>query len=191
MASWAAARLTKQIQEVSSMDIQPEGTLIELVRYNNWANAQVLAACQELTASQLAATAPGTYGSIHKTLGHIIDAEADYVDRMTGNGPQPAFRWEDGPSVTELSAFAEQVAAALLDAAERIPPTQMVHEEEEGEFLDYQARHLFIQTINHGIEHRTNITTILAGMGLPAPDVAGWAYLEAHPDRFEMKMGRL
>ena len=28
------------------MEHQPETTLVELIRYNNWANAQVLAACQ-------------------------------------------------------------------------------------------------------------------------------------------------
>jgi len=106
---------------------------------------------------------------------------------MAGDRPQPPFRWEDGPSLDDLAIFAKQVASALLDAAQRISPTHLVHEEEDGETLDYQARHLFIQTINHGIEHRTNITTILSSLGLPAPEVDGWAYLFAHPDRFELK----
>ena len=173
------------------MENQPETTLVELICYNNWANAQVLAACQALTADQLAATAPGAYGSIHRTLGHIIAAEADYVGRMTGDGPQPPFRWEDGPAVADIAAFAGQVAGALLDAVQRIPPTHLVHEEEDGQFIDYYARHLFMQAINHGIEHRTNITTILSGLGLPAPEVDGWGYLFSHPDRFEFKEGSL
>jgi len=169
----------------------PESTLVELIAYNNWANKQILAACQGLSADQLAASAPGAYGSIHATLGHIIHAEADYVGRMTGEPPQPPFKWQDGPTVTELSAFAKQVGAALLDAARRIPPTQMVHEEEDGQYIDYQARLLFMQAINHGIEHRTNITTILSALGLPAPEVDGWGYLFSHADRFEMKEGSL
>ena len=133
---------------------------------------------------QLAASAPGAYGSIHRTLGHIIWAEADYVGRLTGVRPQARVRPEDGPSVAEISVFAEQVAAALLDAVQRTPPTSIVHEEEEGLFMDYQARALFIQVINHGIEHRTNITTTLSGLGLAAPEVDGWAYLFAHGDPF-------
>lgn len=169
------------------MEHQPEPTLIELIRYNNWANAQVIAACRELTAEQLAAAAPGAYGAIHETLGHIIFAEADYVGRLTGNRPQPPFKREDGPTVADLAAFAEQVAVALLDAAQRVSPTHMVHEEEDGQTIDYQARHLFIQTINHGVEHRTNITTILSGLGLPAPEVDGWSYLFAYPDRFALQ----
>jgi uncharacterized damage-inducible protein DinB len=171
------------------MQHQSEPTLIELIRYNNWANAQIIATCQELTAEQLAAAAPGTYGAIHETLGHIIFAEADYVGRLTGDRPQPSFKREDGPTVADLAAFAEQVAAALLAAAQRIPPTQMVYEEEDGQTIEYQARHLFIQTINHGVEHRTNITTILSGLGLAAPEVDGWGYLFAYPDRFALKEG--
>jgi len=110
---------------------------------------------------------------------------------MTGDAPQPPFQWEDGPAVADIAAFAGQVAEALLETAQRIPPTHLVHEEEDGLFIDYHARHLFIQVINHGVEHRTNITTILSGLGLPAPEVDGWAYLFAHPERFELKEGSL
>ena len=173
------------------MEIQPETTLVELIRFNNWANAQIIAACQELTPDQLATAAPGAYGSIHRTLGHILAAEADYVGRMTGDGPQPPFRWEDGPAVADIAALAGQVADALLDAIQRISPTHLVHEEENGQFIDYHARHLFNQVINHGIEHRTYITTILSGLGLPTPEVDGWGYLFSHPDRFELKEGSL
>jgi uncharacterized damage-inducible protein DinB len=168
---------------------KPETTLVELIRYNNWANAQVLAACQKLVIDQLATAAPGTYGTIRDTLEHLIRAEADYVGRLTGDRPQQSFKWEDQPNLADVSTFAEQVAGALLDAVQRIPPTQIVHEEAAGQFLDYQARFLFIQAINHGIEHRTNITTILSGSGLPAPEVDGWSYFWSHPDRFEVKEG--
>src|SRR5690242_2472548 len=127
----------------------PETTLVELIRYNNWANAQVLAACQKLDASQLAAAAPGAYGTLRDTLAHIIRAEADYVGRLTGDFPQPSFQRADSPALADLSAFASQVADALLAAVQRIPPTDIVHEEEDGQTADYQARALFIQVINH------------------------------------------
>ena len=34
------------------MENQPESILVELIHYNNWANAQVFAACQKLSADQ-------------------------------------------------------------------------------------------------------------------------------------------
>jgi uncharacterized damage-inducible protein DinB len=169
------------------MKMQPEPTLVELIRYNNWANAKVFAACQMLTEEQLAASAPGAYGSIHATLGHIIAAEADYTNRLTGEGPQPLFRWEDRPGLDDIFAFSSIVASALLDAVQRVPPDHIVHEEEDGNTMDYKASLLFIQAINHGIEHRTNITTILSGLDLPTPEVDGWGYLFAHPEPFALK----
>jgi uncharacterized damage-inducible protein DinB len=173
------------------MEFQPEPTLVELIRYNNWANTQILAACQALTAEQLATAAPGAYGSIHNTLGHMIRAEADYIGRITGKRPQPPFEWSDDPSLAEVAVFAKHVAAALLDVIQRVPPTQMVYEEENGFTMEYQARQLYMQTINHGIEHRTNITTILAGLGITTPEIDGWGYLFAHPDRFAMREDRV
>jgi uncharacterized damage-inducible protein DinB len=169
------------------MDNPAESTLVELIRYSNWANAQVLAACQDLTDEQLDTGTPGSYGSIRDTLMHMLWAEADYVGRMTGDRPWPAFKREERPTLAGLAEFAGRVASALLDAVQRVPVTQIVHEEEDGEFLDYQARHLFMQAVNHGIEHRTNVTTILSSLGIPVPEIDNWGYLFAHPDRFELK----
>lgn len=173
------------------MDAPADSMLIDFIRYNNWANAQLFALCEQLAPEQQRASAPGGYGSIHATLGHLISAEASYVGRLTGDEPQPPFEWTDPPSVAQLAAFAPAVAVALLDAVQRIPPTQMVREEEDGLFVDYQARVLFIQVVNHGIEHRTNITTILSGLGLEAPELDGWAYTWAHPDEFKIAEGSL
>ncbi len=173
------------------METQPETTLVELIRYNNWANAQVFAACQKLTIEQLETSAPGAYGTIHETVEHIIRAEAGYIGRLTGNRPQPPFRWREQAPLADLVAFAPTVASALLDTIQRVPPDHIVHEVEEGNTFDYQARLVFIQIINHGIEHRTNITTIMSGLGLNAPQVDGWGYLSSHPDRFGYKEGKL
>lgn len=169
------------------MQPQPEPTLVELIRYNNWANAQVFAACQQLTPQQLATSAPGAYGSIHATLGHMIAAEADYIHRLMGEGPQPPFRWEDEPALDDIFVFSRSVAAALLDAVQRISPDHIVHEEEDGNTIDYKASLLLIQAIIHGMEHRTNVTTILSAMGLPDLEVDGWGYLFAHPETFALQ----
>jgi uncharacterized damage-inducible protein DinB len=90
-----------------------------------------------------------------------------------------------------MSAFAAQLGQAFIDIAQRVPPTQNVHEEEDGKTIDYQARQLFMQVVNHGIEHRTNITTFLSSQGLPVPEVDNWGYMWAHPDRFAVKEGEV
>jgi uncharacterized damage-inducible protein DinB len=159
----------------------------ELIRYNNWANRLVLDACKKLSDDQLATPIPGAYGTIRETLEHIVRAEAFYVELLTGDRPQPPFQWEARPGLDEVSDYADQVGRALIDVADRIRPTDPVDEQGEDWQLHYEALALFIQIIDHGIEHRTNITTILnQGLQEP-PEVDGWAYLWAHPDRFDLK----
>ncbi len=171
------------------METHPEPTLVEFIRYNNWANQQVLAVCVSLSDSQLLAPIPGAYGSIRHTIGHMLYAEADYIGRITGTRPQPPFNWEDGPTLAEMAAFAPQVGEAFLDVVQRVPATQIVREEEDGMFLEYTARQLYMQVVNHGIEHRTNITTLLNNMGIGVPEIDGWGYMWTHKERFEAKEG--
>ena len=169
------------------MPVPPDSTFTEFILYNNWANQQLLQACQNLSEDQLAAVIPGAYGTIRDTLGHIIRGEAHYLRLLTGSSPQPPFEWDARPGLPEMAAYAARVGQALVDMAQRTLPTAQVVEEDQGQQFHYQALAVFIQIINHGIEHRTNITTILnQGLQTP-PAVDGWAYLDAHPDRFDLK----
>jgi uncharacterized damage-inducible protein DinB len=173
--------------EVLFVKTQADSTFMEFIRYNNWANQQLLQACQNLSEDQLATTIPGAYGTIRDTLAHIIRAETYYLSLLTGSYPQPPFKWEDRPNLAEMTAYARQVGAALVEMAQRVRPTDLIVEEDDDEQFHYQSLAVFIQIINHGIEHRTNVTTILnQGLQTP-PDVDGWAYLNAHPDRFGLK----
>lgn len=166
------------------MDTSSESTFLEFILYNNWANQQVLQACQKLSEEQLAAVIPGAYGTIRDTLEHLIRSEGYYLTLLTGSRPQPLFKWGTRPDFSEMAAYAAQIGNALVEMAQRTPPTDQVVEEDQGQLFHYQALAVFIQIINHGIEHRTNITTIL-NQGLLSPtDVDGWGYLSAHPDRF-------
>jgi hypothetical protein len=109
----------------------------------------VLQACQNLSEDQLAAMIPSAYGTIRDTLGHIIRAEAHYLRLLTGSCPQPLFKWEDRPSLAEMTAYAAQVGEALVDMAQRTLPTYQVVEEEATSFgikrwlchPDYRSRH--------------------------------------------------
>jgi uncharacterized damage-inducible protein DinB len=164
-----------------------DAPLVEFIRYNDWANQTVLAGCQALSTEQLELTAPGSFGTIHHTLEHIIRAEARYTSRLTGEFLEAPFKWEDKPSVAQMAAYNAQVGAALLEAAANTTPDAVVRQPWDGKPVRYQAMALFIQIINHGIEHRTNITTILNSNGIAEPDVTGWNYLDTHQDHLEFR----
>ena len=173
------------------MATHPEPTLVEFIGYNTWANQQVMATCLNVEESQIMAKIPGAYGSIRETFGHMLSAEADYIGRITGQRPQPSFKWEDGPTLAEMATFIPQVGQAFLELVQTVPAEQMVHEEDNGFTMDYQARQLYMQVVNHGIEHRTNITTLLNSLGVSVPEVDNWGYLFAHQDRFQLKEGKV
>ena len=171
------------------MDTIPETTLAEFIRYNNWANQQMLEACQTLNEAQLVARLPGSYGTIRDTLQHIIEGEEFYIQLLTGHRPQPPFQWEARPPVADMKDYAMQVGDALVDAIHHISPIEKVREEDQGNTFHYQALAVFIQIINHGVEHRTNITSILSAEQHTPPAVDGWGYLSAHLDRFGYGVG--
>ena len=173
------------------MEPKPEPTLVEFVLYNRWANQQLLAICTNLDEDLLTATIPGAYGSIRETFGHLLRAEASFLKRIHGTGPQPAFKWEDGPSLAHLAIFADQVGEAFLDTIQRVSPTQNVHEEGDGWTFDYQARLIFMSLVYHGVAHCTDITTFLNSRGVALPELDVWGYQTAYPDRFQAKAQRL
>lgn len=171
------------------MDTQPEPTLVEFILYGQWANQKLLAICMKLDAGLLAAGMPGAYGSIPDTFGHLLRAEAGFLKRMLGSSPLPALRWEENPSLAQMADYAAQLGEAFLEAAQRVPPTQNVHEEEHGWTFDYQARQIFMSLVYHGIAHRTDITTFLNANGVELPELDVWGYLAEHPERFEARKG--
>jgi uncharacterized damage-inducible protein DinB len=170
------------------METQPELTLVEFFRYNQWANQKLLSICMKLDEDLLTADIQGTTGSILETFGHILRAEAGFLTRIHGASPQPDFNWEDGPNLSQMAFFADSVGEAFLDTVRYISPTENVHEEDGNWTFDYQARLIFMSQIFHGIAHRTDITTFLSSQGIALPELDVWGYQEEFPDRFKAKL---
>lgn len=170
------------------METQPEPTLVEFVRYNQWANQQLLTICMNLDEALLTADIQGTAGSILETFGHILRAEASFLKRIHGTSPQPAFNWEDVPTLVQMATFAAQLGEAFMDTIQRVSPTENVHEEANDWTFDYQARLIFMSLAYHGIAHRTDMTTFLNSQGVTLPELDVWGYQSAYPDRFQAKL---
>ena len=173
------------------METQPEPTLVEFVRYNQWANQQLLSICKELEEGLLSADIPGTAGSILETFGHLLRAEAGFLKRIHGTSPQPDFSWDANPSLTQMATFSTQLGVAFLDTIQYVSPTENVHEESSTWSFDYQARLIFMSLVYHGIAHRTDVTTFLNRQGVDLPELDVWGYQEAYPDHFQTKLVKL
>lgn len=172
------------------MSAEPEPSLIEFVRYNQWANQHLMAFCMTIGEDMLNATIPGAYGSILLTFAHMLRAEASFLKRIHGASPEPDFRWEDGVGLAQMATYEGELGAKLLETLQRVPATQTVHEEGDGWTFDYHARLIFMSVAYHGVAHRTDITTMLSSHGFQAPELDIWAYQAVHPERFQARIAR-
>jgi len=170
------------------MKDQLEPTMIEFFHYNHWANQELMAVCKGLSRETVTAGIRGSYGSIRETFAHILKAEISFLKRINGFLPQPDFKWEENPGLSQMADYEDSLHKALLDAIQQVPSTQNVHEESEGWVFDYQARLIFMSVVFHGIAHRTDITTALNNMGVDLPELDIWGYRSAYPERFQSRL---
>jgi uncharacterized damage-inducible protein DinB len=156
--------------------------LVALFRHNLWANLRLLDACAALDEQQLAATVPGTFGTIYDTLGHIVRAEQGYLRRLSGREPEHPLRREDTPDIATLHFHAQNTGGGLIEVAANVQPSdaKFVKWDIEGQDRTVPDGILLAQVINHATEHRAQIMTILTQLGIEPPELSGWAYAAEH-----------
>ena len=66
--------------------------LEDAFRHNAWATVRLIDACAALTHEQLATDVPGTYGSIHRTLHHLVDSDTWYLSFFRDEAAIAAWR---------------------------------------------------------------------------------------------------
>jgi uncharacterized damage-inducible protein DinB len=152
--------------------------LPDFYRYNLWANLRLLDACAQLSDAQLDATLGGTFGSIRETLMHIFSAEEGYVRHFTGTAPTPRLKeMSTFPGFDELRRRAELSGRTLITIAEQGDLDQIFYLD-NGTY-EVPAIIVLIQAINHAIDHRSQISTLLSQQGIEPPELDGWAYNDA------------
>ena len=152
--------------------------LPDFFKYNLWANLRLLDACEHLSDAHLDATINGTFGSVRETLMHLFSSEEGYARTLTGTSPTPPLEeYSTFPGLDVLRQRAQRSAEALLKVAEQSDLSQILHL--DGETYDAPAFIVVIQAINHAIDHRSQISTLLSQQGIEPPELDAWAYNDA------------
>ena len=146
--------------------------------HNLWANLRLLDTCASLSDAQLDETMSGTFGSIRETLLHIFSSEEGYARSVTGTAPTP--RLEElttFPGFDELRQRAKQSGNRLIAASELAKLDKILYLDEG----TYPAAVIVVllQAINHGVDHRSQIATLLSQQGIEPPILDSWAYNDA------------
>lgn len=143
--------------------------LAYLLDYNAWANATLIEFL-EARPELFAATAPGVYGTVGETLNHLLDAELSYVARLAGTPRPDRGSGLDLPALEELAA---QLAAASTELLAALPDPDRLSQRSYGKVT---AATVLAQLVSHGVEHRTQVCTILGALGIEPPDLSSWRF---------------
>lgn len=150
-----------------------------LFRHHLWANVTLIDFCMGLPPEQLEATLPGQYGTIRETWVHLQGGEEGYLFIMaTGDEPEwgpPPVR----PSLGEVRERLIESGTKLLELATSLEGDSGLRGTFAGEGRELPASAPLIQAIQHGAEHRTNITSTLAAIGVQAPEIDAWGWVTA------------
>jgi uncharacterized damage-inducible protein DinB len=149
-------------------------------QYNLWANLRLLDACAHLSDAHLDATTRGTFGSVRETLIHLLAAEEGYAGALTGKIPTPRLAdLTHFPDFDELRRRAERSGKELITVAEQGELSQILHL--DGGSYEAPVIVVLIQAVNHAIDHRSQIATLLSQQDIEPPDLDGWSYNDAMP----------
>ena len=156
--------------------------LSDFFKYNLWANLCLLDACEQLSDAQLDATTKGTFGSVRETLMHLLSAEEGYTWSVTGNvSTTPRLKeLASLPDFDELRQRAKRTGEELIRFTERAGPedlSKILHL--DGGTYDAPVIVVLIQAINHAVDHRSQIATLLSQQDIELPDLDGWSYNDA------------
>ncbi len=154
--------------------------LLDAFRHNAWATRKMLARCRDLTPAQRDATVIGVFGNPIETLGHIVNGEAGYYYRLTGEKPAWDWKAETPPSLDELSARAEEMAARWEEFLAKPFDAErpLVYQWWDGTRRDVPAGVVLAQAIHHGSDHRSQINTIFTAIGVEPLEMGLWEYAE-------------
>jgi uncharacterized damage-inducible protein DinB len=145
-----------------------------LARYNSWANRRIFGAVGQLDAADWQAPRSGFFGSLQKTLNHILVADRIWLGRFEGR--EHGMHGLDQLLHPEFAAL--QQARVAEDARierhlEELPTGQLKDElayrnmagEAKRTPRDLALAHFF----NHQTHHRGQAHAMLAGTAVPPP----------------------
>ena len=172
----------------------PNPFLHRQMQHDVWATEQLIALCRKLTPEQLELTTPGTYGTIKGTLHHIVTADENYLIRLSGNLlHEKVFRLTDPATLDDIATHLGHVKDAIerlfagptLDADKLIADTPS--RPAGAPRFEMRTWVPASQLINHGVDHRSHVNTILASHGLETVDLQVWPYATALGASYEAK----
>lgn len=142
-----------------------------LVRYNAWMNRKVYDACDTLPDAERKRERGAFFGSIHRTLNHILLVDLLWLDRFGGR----PMRFKDlGQEIhadwDALKRERAEADAGLVAWVDGVPEGgwagTFTYLDTEGMTLSNPLWRIATQLFNHQTHHRGQVTTLLSQRGV-------------------------
>lgn len=153
-------------------------SLTHLFMHNRWANLRLANFCTALPPETLAASIPGSFGSIHVTLQHIATSERSYLARISTGVPYAGPLTDDLMPLEAVIELFQTTGSGLIDWCNKVHADEVVTITWDNTPLSVHKVVILTQAIHHGGEHREQIKAILTERGIEPPDLQSWAYFE-------------
>lgn len=144
-----------------------------LFSYNTWAWQQLFVSIEKLDATAYHASRPLFHNSLHGILVHSLNAEYIWFSRSQGDSPTTTLNPADFPDFTAVRHFWGPVRHGWANYL------QWLSDENCKKFIEYRNTagvphtirllDLLQHVVNHGTEHRSQITPWLTELGVPTP----------------------
>ena len=148
--------------------------LARLARYNAWANRRLYAACAELDSGEYHRQRPAFFGSIHRTLNHILVADRIWIARIEGRTPPVlALDAELYTTLPELRAAREEEDAALAAVVDGLDDGALARTVDywttSGALQSDELAGILQHVFNHHTHHRGQVHDMLTATPIPPP----------------------
>ncbi len=149
--------------------------LLTLYQYNQWANARILGAAENVALAQFLADASFPHGGLRGTLTHILFAQWIWRSRWEGDSPTFRIKPEEFPTFDSLKERWLLEEILLMKFVEGVRDEQLnnpfQYRNTRGQpkeiILWYSMAHL----VNHGTQHRAEAAAMLTDFGCSPGDV--------------------
>ena len=142
--------------------------------YNRWANERLYAACTGLPEGEYKASRPAFFGSIHRTLNHILLADRAWLSRLQATGARALpLDTELYPTLTELAAARaaeDDNLAIYVDGLDEAGLARVVsYRSTQGTAYDAPCSIILQHVFNHQTHHRGQVHDMLTATSVAPP----------------------
>ena len=139
--------------------------------YNEWAWQRIFSSLEALSQVDYYAERPFFWGSLHGLAVHGYSAEWIWYHRCQGNAPGASPSEDDYATLADLradwdplrEAWREYVSALAANDLERV----VFYRNSKGASLSVPLKDILRHVVNHGTEHRSQMTPVLHQLGHP------------------------